>query len=522
MNRLSDFGTSAPVFLMMALLVGCSPGQQTDDRDSEAASSEDQSELPENGQDSSEVTLDDPLIADQEDQQSEVTNVSHATTEFDVKKRTLLERDNFAISELKVAQLNSTLIIAQFSQDQYIAEVVGIEPKYSSGISAVAAIEKLKAEFVIGSGYVESFVPPIPAGLLVVNNVTQSTVNEDGFSTLVAVANGKVNLIPKDQWADESFSGAFQVGPRLVEDGAAVILDLKKGSATRAFVGLREDNSVVAGVTLQNVNLQLLADFLAAPADSGGLATVDAVNLAGGGSEAFLYSNNNDQIAYGNVKSRQASMLAFRRKPESVAKRGIAAAVAARAGIGQEESVRCVDTLLVAIADNLSAGRTVKVAGFGTFSVKKQTARAGRNPRTGEAIKIEASRVPVFKSSRALRDRVNAELGTADERQSSNVGRTDQVASAIVRIEQELAAEIASTADLAVTTTRKCTSAFFEEVGDALAKGSSVPLVGLGTFSVRNRAARSVRNPKTGEAVFTSASSVVSFKAGKTLKDAVN
>ena len=215
-------------------------------------------------------------------------------------------------------------------------------------------------------------------------------------------------------------------------------------------------------------------------------------------------------------------MLAFRRKPESVAKSGIAAAVAARAGIGQEESVRCVDTLLVAIADNLSAGRTVKVAGFGTFSVKKQTARAGRNPRTGEAIKIEASRVPVFKSSRALRDRVNAELGTADERQSSNVGRTDQVASAIVRIEQELAAEIASTADLAVTTTRKCTSAFFEEVGDALAKGSSVPLVGLGTFSVRNREARMGRNPKTGEAVFISASSVVSFKAGKTLKDAVN
>ena len=130
MKRLFDFGTSVPVFLLMALLVGCSPGQQTDDQDSEAASSEDQSELPENGQDSSEVTLDDPLIADQEDQQSEVTNVHHATTEFDVKKRTLLERDNFAISELKVAQLDSTLIIAQFSQDQYIAEVVGVEPKY--------------------------------------------------------------------------------------------------------------------------------------------------------------------------------------------------------------------------------------------------------------------------------------------------------------------------------------------------------------------------------------------------------
>jgi DNA-binding protein HU-beta len=462
------------------------------------------------------------MIADQENRESEVANVDHATTEFDVKKRTLLERDNFSISELKVAQLDSTLIIAQFSQDQYIAEVVGIEPKYSSGISTLAAVEKLKAEFVIGSGYVVSFVPPVPAGLLVVNNATLSTVNEEGFSTLVAVVKGKVNLLPKEQWADESISGAFQVGPRLVEDGAAVILDLKKGSATRAFVGLREDNSVVAGVTLGDVNLQLLADFLAAPADSGGLATVDAVNLAGGGSEAFLYSNNNDQFAYGNVKSRQASMLAFRRKPESVAKRGIAAAVAARAGIGQEESAVCVDALLVAIADNLSAGRSVNVAEFGTFSVTERTARSGRNPRTGEAIKIEASKVPGFKPSRSLTDRVNAGLGTADERQSSDVGRTDRVARAIVQVEPELAAEIASGSGLAVTTTRKCTSAFFEEVGDVLAKGSSVPLVGLGTFSVRNRAARMGRNPKTGEAVFISASSVVSFKAGKTLKDAVN
>ena len=130
--------------------------------------------------------------------------------------------------------------------------------------------------------------------------------------------------------------------------------------------------------------------------------------------------------------------------------------------------------------------------------------------------------MPGFKPSRALKNRVNAELESGDEPQDSDVGRTDQAAPEIVQIELELATEIASNAGLAVTTTRRCSSSFFEEVGDVLARGGSVPLVGFGTFSVRNRAARMGRNPQTEEAIFIAASNVVNFKAGKTLKAAVN
>ncbi|OZB73701.1 MAG: DNA-binding protein HU [Halothiobacillus sp. 14-55-98] len=64
--------------------------------------------------------------------------------------------------------------------------------------------------------------------------------------------------------------------------------------------------------------------------------------------------------------------------------------------------------------------------------------------------------------------------------------------------------------------------AFIEAVGDALKKGDQVTLVGFGTFLVREREARTGRNPRSGETIEIAASRLPSFKAGKGLKDAVN
>ncbi len=61
-----------------------------------------------------------------------------------------------------------------------------------------------------------------------------------------------------------------------------------------------------------------------------------------------------------------------------------------------------------------------------------------------------------------------------------------------------------------------------ESVSDSLKKGDSVALVGFGTFAVKERAARTGRNPQTGKPINISAAKVPSFKAGKALKDAVN
>lgn len=86
----------------------------------------------------------------------------------------------------------------------------------------------------------------------------------------------------------------------------------------------------------------------------------------------------------------------------------------------------------------------------------------------------------------------------------------------------ELVDAIASSAGLTKEQAAKAVNAFTESVQGALQRGDDVVLVGFGTFSVKERSARTGRNPKTGEPIEIAASKVPSFKAGKGLKDAVN
>ncbi|MFN3591398.1 MAG: integration host factor subunit beta [Thermaurantiacus sp.] len=72
------------------------------------------------------------------------------------------------------------------------------------------------------------------------------------------------------------------------------------------------------------------------------------------------------------------------------------------------DAERVVDTVLDSIADTLAAGGRAELRGFGTFSTRARDARTGRNPRTGEAVEVEAKRVPHFKPGKELRERLNA------------------------------------------------------------------------------------------------------------------
>ena len=86
----------------------------------------------------------------------------------------------------------------------------------------------------------------------------------------------------------------------------------------------------------------------------------------------------------------------------------------------------------------------------------------------------------------------------------------------------ELIDAIADAADLSKASAGHALDAAIESITKALKKGDSVTLVGFGTFSVRKRAARQGRNPRTGETIQIKASKVPGFKAGKALKDAIN
>ena len=85
----------------------------------------------------------------------------------------------------------------------------------------------------------------------------------------------------------------------------------------------------------------------------------------------------------------------------------------------------------------------------------------------------------------------------------------------------ELIDHVAASADLSKAAAGAAVEAVISGVTGALSKGDSVSLVGFGTFSVSDRAARTARNPRTGEPINVPASKAPKFKAGKALKDAV-
>jgi DNA-binding protein HU-beta len=81
--------------------------------------------------------------------------------------------------------------------------------------------------------------------------------------------------------------------------------------------------------------------------------------------------------------------------------------VAKQADISKAAAGRALEAVVGGIRTALRKGNSVTLVGFGTFSIGKRAARAGRNPRTGAAIKIKAAKVPKFRPGKALKDAVN-------------------------------------------------------------------------------------------------------------------
>jgi DNA-binding protein HU-beta len=84
----------------------------------------------------------------------------------------------------------------------------------------------------------------------------------------------------------------------------------------------------------------------------------------------------------------------------------LVAAVAEKSGLSKKDSEKAVNAAFDAISAELTKGGKVQLVGFGSFETKTRNARIGRNPRTKQEIEIPASRVPVFKAGKALKDDV--------------------------------------------------------------------------------------------------------------------
>ncbi|MBQ7597519.1 MAG: HU family DNA-binding protein [Clostridia bacterium] len=79
-------------------------------------------------------------------------------------------------------------------------------------------------------------------------------------------------------------------------------------------------------------------------------------------------------------------------------------AVAEKTGLTKKDADKAVAAVIASIEESLKTGEKVQLIGFGTFEVKERAARTGRNPQTGAAVEIAASKVPAFKAGAALKN----------------------------------------------------------------------------------------------------------------------
>lgn len=82
-------------------------------------------------------------------------------------------------------------------------------------------------------------------------------------------------------------------------------------------------------------------------------------------------------------------------------------AIAEEADLSKASAGRALDAMLDSITNAMKKDDTVTLVGFGTFTVRNRAARDGRNPQTGEPMKIKAAKVPAFKPGKALKDAIN-------------------------------------------------------------------------------------------------------------------
>ncbi len=88
-------------------------------------------------------------------------------------------------------------------------------------------------------------------------------------------------------------------------------------------------------------------------------------------------------------------------------KNDLVASVADQSGLSRGDAAKAVDAVFESITGSLKSGTEVRLVGFGTFTVSKRAATTGRNPRTGEEIKIPASQQAKFKPGKGLKDALN-------------------------------------------------------------------------------------------------------------------
>ena len=289
------------------------------------------------------------------------------------------------------APLDARIHLAELDPKLYEVRVEGISKKNPAGTSVLGALTRLGANVVLGSGFVSTLSPPTPVGLLIVDGSVVNPINRVGLSGIIAVSDRGLEITRREDFDRRGVSGALQVGPILVERNQNVVEPTeptRRPAATRSFLGLRSDGTVLVGITTEGVHLYDLADLLMRRVEDGGLGCEIAVNLAGGGSEGLATGPMGRAEDYGNERARQAAVLAFTNK----AKNRVEEIISRQLGVAANRLKPDVSMFTDLGADPLDAVELI-LAFEQAFNIRIPDGEAEEMRTVGDAIRLVSEQV---------------------------------------------------------------------------------------------------------------------------------
>ncbi len=190
---------------------------------------------------------------------------------------------------------------------------------------------------------------------------------------------------------------------------------------------------------------------------------------------------------------------------KAVSRAYVAQVAAKSSGLPRSEVSEVLDGAITAIEKTLKRGDEVVFSGFGKFSVSERKSRAGRNPQTGQRIRVAATRIPKFTAGAELRKVLNGQPIRLTRRPfKPNVVEAGAKSSGLS------SSDVSKVLDAAITA-----------IEEALKRGDEVVFSGFGKFSVSERGGRTARNPQTGQRIQIKATRIPRFTAGAELKSAL-
>lgn len=200
----------------------------------------------------------------------------------------------------------------ELGHEHFEPVIAGVGDRSRGGVTARGLVSS-GMRVVLGSGFVSEFRPIAPLGLLQIDGTVVSELSNHGYTRIIGLRDGALDIIGRADYHRGLFTSAMQVGPGVVELGKLDISqrELNLPAHFRAFVA-RCDASTLVGITLKPMHLYNLGGDLLATFEASGINCTEVANISGD-LEALLAVTSGDRTLYiGDPDSPKASLIAWR------------------------------------------------------------------------------------------------------------------------------------------------------------------------------------------------------------------